>query len=76
MTLKFRQGQEVSYVLSVCPIPCDGKSCVSRMRGTNTGSTLYPQLTAFERFHKAYLPPNNLAGPVSTPPATEEDLGV
>ena len=76
ITLKFRQGQEVSYVLSVCPVTCDGRTCVSSMKGTYTGSTLYPKLTSFGCYHKAHQPPNNLAGPVSAPAATEEDLSV
>ncbi len=76
ITLKFRQGQEVSYVMTVCHANCDGKSCVSGMRGIYAGSTLYPQISSFERYHEAFKPPDNLAGSVSAPPATGEDLSV
>ncbi len=56
ITLKFKQGTEVSYVQSVCGSNCDGQRCQGGVRGANIGSTLYPSLSVFDRLHTMYQP--------------------
>ena len=65
--LKFRQGQEVMYIRSICDHQCDGLTCRGDTEGASIRWVLYPNLSSFDKLHESLRPAGTWTGPVTEP---------
>ena len=65
--LKFRQGQEVAYIRSICDLHCDGLTCRGESEGASNRRVLYPDLSSFDKLHESLRPVGTWTGLVTEP---------
>ncbi len=72
--LKFRQGQEVTYIRSICESQCDGLTCRGESEGASNRWVRYPNLSSFDKIHQSFCPVGTWTGPVTEPLLLKEPV--